>query len=254
MNPPAFQRYVEVDAPPAGDDWIVTPKLNGVAACYFQGKLFSRTMKIFPPHRFRHIIDELKFIGVDCVYGELWNPQLTLPNISGQCNHYSDSKEPANVKFYIYDRFDHDNPYAGYERRMIPVRTLIEARQCDNVIPLTGFHTFDAPENNIDGVVYRRPRAVFVPGKRSPGTLKLKKWKELDATVIGSTPGTGELRGLMGSLVCEYNGKQFSVGSGLNHADHLRYTTCLPKRVKVRYLNLSDDGVPLNPIFEEELQ
>lgn len=254
MNPPAFQRYIEVTAPPAGDDWIVTPKLNGVAACYFQGKLFSRTMKVFPPHRFRHIIDELQHAGADCLYGELWNPVLTLPEISGQCNHYSDSHEPANLKFYAYDRFDHNNPYAGYEQRMIPARALIEASRLNNVIPLTGFHTFDAPDDSIDGTVYRRPRAIFMPGKRTAGTLKLKKWKELDAKVIDTTPGEKEFAGLVGALVCEYKEKTFRVGSGLTVHDRYRYKTCRPKAVKVKYMNLSADGIPLNPTFMEELE
>lgn len=253
MNPPAFQRYVEVDAPPTGDDWIATPKLNGVAACYFQGKLFSRTMKVFPPHRFWHIVDELKFAGADCFYGELWNPELTLPEISGQCNHYSDSREPANLKFYVYDRFDHNNPYAGYEQRMIPARTVIELRRLANVIPLTAFHTFDVPDDRIDGIVYRRRRAVFVPGKRAAGTLKLKKWKELEAQVIGTTPGEKEFAGMVGALVCTYEGKTFRVGSGLTVHDRHRYKTCRPEYVKVKYMNLSTDGIPLNPTFMEAL-
>lgn len=253
MNPPAFQRYVEITAPPAGDGWIVTPKLNGVAACYFQGKLFSRTMKVFPPHRFHHIVDELRFAGADCLYGELWNPALTLPEISGQCNHYSDSHEPTNLKFYVYDRFDHNNPYAGYEQRMIPARSLIEASRMNNVIPLTAFQTFDAPDDGIDGTVYRRRRAIFVPGKRAAGTLKLKKWKELDAVVIGTTQGEKEFAGLVGALVCTYNGKTFRVGSGLTVHDRHRYRTCRPKAVKIKYMNLSDEGIPLNPTFMEEL-
>ncbi|NDC43034.1 MAG: hypothetical protein EBZ77_16040, partial [Chitinophagia bacterium] len=86
----------------------------------------------------------------------------------------------------------------------------------------------------------------------TPNIRKLKKWKELDADVVDSLPGTGELTGLTGALVCRFGNNEFSVGSGLTYDDRVRYTKCLPKRIKVRYLNLSD-GVPLNPVFEHEL-
>ena len=243
---PRFQVIREVDTIPTG--WIEQPKLNGVAAAYYHGQFYSKSGKIFPAQRFAHLLRQIIVDAAPAIFGELWNPTLTLPEISGQCNHYSTSGE-ANVHFVYYDV---SGP-GGYEKR---VDTWLRKMPItDKIYPLAAIDVNACAPDCIDGTIYRHPKGVFIQGPSpTPNIVKIKKWRELDADVIDVVLGTGELTGKVGALLCRYKNITFTVGSGLITQDRIRYRTCRPNRVKIRYLNLSSDGVPLNPIFLEELQ
>jgi len=242
---PRFQVIKEVETAPVG--WIAQPKLNGVAAAYHRGHFYSRSGKMFPPQRFAHLLRQIIIDDAPAIFGEFWNPTLTLPEISGQCNHYSTDGE-ANVHFVYYDV----NGSGGYERRTNT--WLSKMPTTDKVYPLAIVDVNACDPDCIDGTIYRHPKGVFISGPSpTPNIVKVKKWRELDATVVDTTPGAGELTGKVGALVCKYKNIEFTVGSGLTAHDRVRYRSCRPGRVKVRYLNLSAYGIPLNPTFLEEL-
>lgn len=247
-----FQKLMEVKEVPSGSKWLAQPKLNGLAAAYYNGHLMSRTLKYFPRERFAPLLDVLKSYHGVPVYGELWHPNKTLPEISGECNHYTTGGS-VDLYFVYYDAQDIGVGYTKRTRnwfqhmpvtdRIFPIDQLTSRIKIDEL-----------PDDRIDGIVYKLPGGIYMPGPApTPNIRKRKKWKEVDVNVIGSNPGTGELTGYVGSLVCALGDKTFDVGSGLTFHHCMRYKTCLPSRVKVRYLNLSSDGVPLNPIFEEEI-
>ena len=55
--------------------------------------------------------------------------------------------------------------------------------------------------------------------KRSNALLKVKKFEDAEATIIGHEPGTGRLTGLLGAIrVREDSGTEFKIGSGFNDA------------------------------------
>lgn len=67
-----------------------------------------------------------------------------------------------------------------------------------------------------EGMMIRDPKSLY-ENRRSKALLKVKKFEDAEATVIGTEPGTGRLTGLMGAIrVREKNGTEFKIGSGFN--------------------------------------
>ena len=69
-----------------------------------------------------------------------------------------------------------------------------------------------------EGVMLRHPTAEY-KGGRSTDLLKVKRFFDKDAVVIGYTAGTGCNLGRVGALVCVDGGKRpFNIGTGLSDA------------------------------------
>jgi DNA ligase-1 len=67
-----------------------------------------------------------------------------------------------------------------------------------------------------EGLMLHHQDATYTP-KRSPHLLKLKKYQDAEATVIGHLPGKGKYQGLLGSLLVQLaGGEKFKIGSGLS--------------------------------------
>lgn len=109
-----------------------------------------------------------------------------------------------------------------------------------------------------EGVMLRQPGSKYEEG-RSKTLLKVKKFLDCDAVIIGHTNGTGKNQGLCGALECEMldgvggkpNGVKFKVGSGLT--DKQRRNP--PKKgtvIIVKYQELSKSGNPRFPTYAGE--
>jgi ATP-dependent DNA ligase len=100
-----------------------------------------------------------------------------------------------------------------------------------------------------------RPRSGFLSDRnnRAWHLLKRKNWLDEEFECVGVEEGEGKRIGMVGAFVCKsnINGKLFRVGSFAGFHDHnlisLFHTPPLGKQLKVKYLCLSTDGVPLNP-------
>ena len=69
-----------------------------------------------------------------------------------------------------------------------------------------------------EGVMIRKPDSLY-ERKRSDKLLKVKKFDDAEAKVIGHEEGTGRLVGLLGAIrVREKSGLEFKIGSGFNDA------------------------------------
>lgn len=252
MNPPPFQKPTEIFQPPRGD-WIEQPKLDGVAAAYSGGKLWSRSGKIFPSASFAHILHSITpFSGKGIIYGELWNPDMTLQEINGLCNHHRIEQTPVPLMFVIYDYLNPDKPYTGYTHR---TEWFDRATPTEHIRFIT-----DLPSCHLeafDGHIYRAPRGLFITGRPTPNILKLKNRAELDATVVGSQLGEkgSKLEGMIAGLHClTPNNVPFTVFSGITFDQATWYKERLPRKVKIKYQRLSDNGTPLSPVFLEEIE
>jgi bifunctional non-homologous end joining protein LigD len=104
-------------------------------------------------------------------------------------------------------------------------------------------------EQGLEGVVAKRLDSVYLPGKRSPYWTKVKNFRTQEVIVGGWTPGEGNRRGRLGSLLLglpsgdglEYIGQ---VGTGFDAAtlddlahrleslrsDHNPFVTTVPRR------------------------
>ena len=256
MTPPPFQKPIEIPTPPVGD-WIVQPKLDGVAAAYSSGKLWSRSGKIFPSASFSHILKHMAAFNLaGPIYGELWHPDKTLQEINGLCNHHRISTDPVPLAFVVYDYYDTLQPTAGYERRMAALLSMDLFKRSGAPV----WYIMDPPactSGAVDGLIYRAPRGIFITGRPTPNIRKLKDRAELDATVTGCEYGERgtKLEGMVSALHClTPAGVQFSVYSGLTFDHSTWYKERLPAKVKIKYQRLSDAGAPLSPVFLEEIE
>jgi len=99
-----------------------------------------------------------------------------------------------------------------------------------------------------EGLMLRQPGSRYEAG-RSPTLLKVKRFHDAEARVIGHQPGTGRHRGRLGALLVELpNGVRFAVGSGLSDAERDQPPP-LGSNVTFRYQELSDAGVPRFPTY-----
>ncbi|KAF3929611.1 hypothetical protein ABW19_dt0209812 [Dactylella cylindrospora] len=122
----------------------------------------------------------------------------------------------------------------------------IEVEDKDHVLEHLETITTDGGE----GLMLREPESPYIQ-KRSKTCLKVKKFHDAEAKVIGHEEGKGRNQGRCGALKCEMmdgSGKKFKVGTGLD--DKMRRNP--PKVgtvITYRYFELTKDGVPRFPSF-----
>lgn len=108
-------------------------------------------------------------------------------------------------------------------------------------------------DNGGEGMMLRDPESMY-ERKRSFALLKVKKFEDSEATVIGHEDGKGRLTCLIGALVVkEKDGTTFQIGSGFS--DKQRTPENIPKigtQVTFKFQGRSKQGVPRFPIFLRE--
>ena len=99
-----------------------------------------------------------------------------------------------------------------------------------------------------EGVMLKNPDSAY-ERKRSFELLKVKKFEDAEAKVIGHQEGTGRCTGMLGALECvEKDGTKFKIGSGFNDAQRRKP----PKKgsvVTFKFQGRSKLGIPRFPIF-----
>ncbi len=88
--------------------------------------------------------------------------------------------------------------------------------------------------------------------RRSDKLLKVKKFDDAEARVIGIEPGTGRLTGLMGAIrVKEDSGIEFKIGSGFNDEQRSRPPK-IGTKVTFKFMGRTKGGCPRFPIYLRE--
>jgi len=94
-----------------------------------------------------------------------------------------------------------------------------------------------------EGLMLHRADAPYVTG-RSDVLLKVKAWRDAEATVIGHLPGKGKYAGVLGALRVRTDaGVELRLGSGLSDRDR-RIPPAIGTVVTFRYRELTNRGVP----------
>jgi DNA ligase-1 len=221
--------------------WEWFPKLNGVFARWDSSrkKFFSKRGIEFK----QHLIPELyaKYLNVDTTFdGEIWSEDLTLQQICGALSHERDTPA-AYHKSLGYVPFD--VPYAG--GTWLNRRRVLWAH--DPTISTLGYVQ---DSDRYDGRIFRFRDGIYVGGY-SGNVLKVKSWKDCELTVIRPELGTPTslYAGVLGALRCKFNDTEVSVGTGFSHEERIEFAANPPSRIKIKYLSLSQDGIPLNPSY-----
>jgi DNA ligase-1 len=230
--------------------WWMSEKLDGVRA-YWNGKQFlSRNNNIFfapdwftqglPPHP---------------LDGELWIGRRQFDVTSGLVRQQSKSNEWKQVRYVIFDAPDAPGPF---EER---IRFLTEsiagwnaayARAHEHVV-CTGIDHLIAELDRItqlggEGLMLREPGSGY-ERTRSTSLLKVKKFLDAEATVIGHEAGAGRHKGRVGALLARFgNGIEFKVGTGLKDRER-EQPPLVGTVITVKYQELTKDGAPRFPVY-----
>ena len=257
----------------------VQPKLNGIRALYQAGRFQSRDELPFPQGLLDHLAGPLRqLFGPDVILdGELYKHGWPLQRINAAVTpvRQRPTEDTLQVEYHVFDVIDFSK---SFEDRAIEKYNYLAPQQ----IPICPVSTFQALSEghadfyycefvsaNYEGMMYRLGDCPYTVPKQPRGTfglsrspylsdknnrtwhlLKRKDWHDDEFLCEAAFEGEGKNRGMLGSFGCVTpSGKPFTVGSGLTDAERIFWWENSPrgKRIKVKYLVLSSDGIPLNP-------
>jgi len=258
----------------------VQPKLNGVRALYQNGRFQSRDGVPFPSTLLKHLADPLlqTFDPRVILDGELYIHGTPLQEILGGVTPVRQevNEMTLKVEYHVFDQVNFEKPFAqrvpyfnggpikavgtwsasdaafadmmyadfvsqGYEGMMYRLG------DCPYTVPRQQGGPFSTgiPQN-----LERRLRFLADQDNRCWHLLKRKDWQDDEFLCIGLQEGEGKYKGTLGALVCKTKeGRTFTV-SGFTDIERDTYWENqypIGRQIKVKYLVLSTDLIPLNP-------
>ncbi|MGL4553707.1 MAG: DNA ligase [Gemmataceae bacterium] len=229
--------------------WWMSEKLDGVRA-YWDGKQFvSRAGNVFfAPDWFT-----LGLPGTP-LDGELWLARKAFNEASGIAQSIDKGERWRRMRFVVFDAPAHGGPFEARLRYLAdlvgtghPFASVLDQQPCRGTEHL---HAELARVEALggEGLMLRQPGSLYVAG-RSPTLLKVKRFHDAEATVVGHLPGEGKHAGRVGSLrVVLPNGVQFNVGTGLKDAERVNPPP-IGTVITFRYQELFEGGVPRFPSY-----
>lgn len=238
--------------------WYCSEKMDGIRMVFRDGKLYSRNNNVIhAPDWF--VKDLPKSIPLD---GELWTKRGDFANLISIVSSGKTDRRWDQVSYMV---FDIPEPSAGIvEERWDAIEKLLAYVNKSNIqyLPQTICNSKEhllkifnlVIKNNGEGLMLRKPRSIYENG-RSNSLLKLKKFYDAEATVIGyqeseiTTKGKFHLVGSMGALLCRTDdGIKVKVGTGFDDSNRL----CPPpigSRITFKYQEILKSGSYRHPVF-----
>jgi ATP-dependent DNA ligase len=100
-----------------------------------------------------------------------------------------------------------------------------------------------------EGVVIKNPYLSYYPD-RSNDWIKGKRFHSIDLPVLGIEVGTeGKTAGVVSKFICDFNGVEVGVGSGLSDPERMEFLIEQPEVIEVRYQSVTKDGSLEFPTF-----
>lgn len=226
--------------------WWMSEKLDGVRCIWDGTKLISRNGNVF--HAPKWFTTGLPSdIILD---GELFLERGKFQETLSIIKNSNKIEEWSKLSFQCFDIINCD----PYEKRLSKLNKLSLPKTA-GVLPQTiceskkHLEEYQAEILKLggEGVMLRKPGSMY-EGKRVSTLLKLKKFKDAEAVVLGYTNGKGRLDGKIGALKCEFDGKVFNIGSGLDDVDR-ENPPAIGSIVTFSYFEKTDAGVPRFPTF-----
>lgn len=254
----------------------VQPKLDGIRllAYYKNGTVELLTRRLHDIVGFEKIKQELQLrfqtsgLTEIVIDGELYSHGMNLQTISGIVRNESISElEKEQLKYYIFDCFDVNQPKLGFKNRF-DMLTKFFGSQSSMIILNQTIQVQDDNQANdyyqkvindaYEGVIYKSSNKPyefdFNKEKRSSWYLKRKKQDDAEYPIVGYLEGKGKDLGCIVFVLQAPNGKQFrSVPNGTydyRKRLYLQAKTTFDqsfkdKLAKIVFDDLSKDGVPL---------
>jgi DNA ligase-1 len=226
--------------------WWMSEKLDGMRA-YWDGKrLLSRLgNEVLAPEWF------LEGLPPEPLDGELWIARGQFQRTMSVVRSGGKGPRWKEVRYVLFDA--PGRAEAPFEERLAWLRERFPA----GAHPWAAFHdhvTCEGIEHlraeldrvealGGEGLMLRQPGSRYVAG-RSTSLLKVKRFFDAEARVVGHQAGTGKHKGRLGALrVVLASGTEFAIGTGFSDAER-QAPPPVGAVVTFRYQELSEDGVP----------
>lgn len=256
----------------------VQPKLNGIRALYQGGRFQSRDELPFPIGLLDHLSKPLREIFGDNVIldGELYKHGWPLQRINAAVTpvRQQPTEDTLQVEYHVFDVVDFGQPFStrieqvrgrglirtvfcGTENLANELYAQFVAEGYEGMMYRLGDCPYTMPKQTHTSFPLRNHpsgRTAFLSDKnnRCWHLLKRKDWHddEFEFLALRATVGEKGKRGFIMTLRSKSRTKPtFDVGSGLTETelDHYLENPPTGRLVKVKYLVLSVDQIPLNP-------
>lgn len=246
-------------------NFFMSEKLDGVRCIYYDGNLFSRTLKqIHSPKWFTDYLQ--KFIPKNIVLdGELFTKQSDFTNIlSITSKKYPIDKEWKNITFMCFDIPNLLKPFKErYDilQHLLNNLSLVKVVEHFSIKDINHLQNFinNIVQNNGEGVMLRDINSYY-ENNRSNKMLKYKLFKDSEVIVVDHELGSGKNSNILGSItvkwldqsICQHT---FNVGSGFTNTQRINYKALFPINsiLKIKYFELTDLNIPRFPTFIAKL-
>lgn len=246
---------------------VVSPKLNGIRAGYDQIDLYSYDQKVFSPLVLKELYAELRRFNRYFPFeldGELYVHGWPLQRINSAVavKRIAPTEDTPLVEYHLFD-CRMDIPYwrrvqklqsalAKFKRSrlmLVPAIQILTEGEGDSLYKA-------AIKDGYEGLMYRVGDKAYTED-RVWHLLKRKDWQDAEFKIVRVNQEfdkNGKAKGRAGSLTCQTAKKRlFNVSSGLNDVNKREYwerpSKVIGKWATVKYLALSEDGIPLNLSF-----
>lgn len=230
----------------------VQPKVDGVRAVLFKGKIFSRQGKEFK--NLGHLVDGSFEFPLD---GELYSELLTFQEIVGIVKKEKLSKADATkiklIKYIVYDIINDD---VYMKRRSIisgishPYFVILKTETCRSVDDVQGFHDKYVSEG-YEGLMLRNVDGKYLLKDRSKDLQKFKKFQDAEFEISGFTQGIGVEEGLIIYECKTSDGQTFTVRPCGTHTQRSKMfkkgNDYIGKQLTVKFFEYTDGGIPRFP-------
>jgi ATP-dependent DNA ligase len=256
-------------------------KLNGVRALSQGGFFQSRDELPWPKDMLKHLSDYMvqMFPAHWILDGELyvhgWKLQDINKAVAVNATVRGANKMTPLVEYHIFDCVNYHLPFEaryvsmvnikrGMTNPDIPIK-FVRTIKVYNEWDANDFYA-TAISKNYEGIMYRigkcpytipkqegqngRRRFLSDKNNRVWHMLKRKDWRDDEFTCVRVEEGEGKRSSMVGAFICETpGGHYFGVGSGLTESEAIYYYENPPigRKIKVKYLCLTSDGIPFNP-------
>jgi DNA ligase-1 len=225
--------------------WWMSEKLDGVRGYWTGGEMISRSGIPFRvPEWFTRNFPSTPLDG------ELWIGRRQFSKLVGIIRRKVPAAGWEKVRYFI---FDAPKAAGGFEKRLDfarrwfrenpnPYTAVLTQQICENEMHLR--RKLRAIESNGgEGLMLRKPNSPYTVG-RSYDLLKVKTFKDEEATVIEHLPGSGKHAGRLGALLVELpNGIQFAVGTGFTDQER-ENPPPVGSTITFKYYGFHESGIP----------
>jgi DNA ligase-1 len=240
MSPSTWESHLDIRG------WWMSEKYDGIRGYWNGSQLVSRVGNVLaaPPW----FTDNFPHVPLD---GELWIGRQSFAELSRiVLDQVPDEVGWKRVRYMI---FDAPQAGGGFEDRLDFARqwfdrhpnayvTIVAHERCKDAEHVQQKLTAIEAQGG-EGLILRRPQSPYTVG-RSRDILKVKRYRDDDAVVIGYRPGKGRHAGRLGALLVELpNGVRFAIGTGLTDAER-NNPPPIGSTIKFKHNGYTEAGIP----------